>query len=712
MSDEALRTLAEAAGLIVEWEDSEGEPCELSADIQRTLLAILGYPADSDGALNDSLARLERLNRPASPAELPPLVTADCDAPIVLPCPLAAGTPFTLNLEAGEQRSGQADAEGRLPAIAEPGYHQLIIDETPLTLAVAPARCFSLEDASQAPEPRLWGLAVQLYALRRPGDGGIGDTLALEALGRAAAAQGAAALTISPTHAMFSAHPERYSPYSPSSRLLHNVLHGAPETLLGEAMIDEAVRRCGLADELRRLEADDLLDWPAAGRAKLMWLRALYEYFIARQDAPSEALKRKLVAFRQAGGELLEDHCRFEALQAQRQEDNWRDWPEALRDPRSPEVSRFAEENARDVEFYAFLQWLVAEGLAHAQADMREAGMAIGLIADLAVGADGAGSQTWSRQQEMLEGASIGAPPDTFNVHGQDWGLASFSPHGLVRSGFRSFIDMLRAGFLHAGGLRIDHILGLMRLWLVPHGASPAEGGYVRLPLEDLLRLVALESWRHRAIVIGEDLGTVAPGFRDRLAERGIQGMRVLWFEQDETGDFIPAEEWTPEAVAMTSTHDLPTVAGWWAGRDIDWRGRFGLLSDEISEADERQARAEARARLARALGLTKSKSSGRGTLEAADFSASQVLDACARHIGGTPAPLAILPIEDALGLEEQANLPGTLDEHPNWRRRWTAEAFELIEAPEARHRLGELDRARQRSRRDAEHTGSERDCP
>lgn len=698
MSNGALRKLAEAAGLAVEWENSEGKCCQLAPDTQRTLLAALGFPADNEQVLNDSLQRLQQLHFPPSPAHWPPLITADTGKPIALPGRLPAGTFFTLTLETGEQHTGELDVHGQVPAIAEAGYHRLEIAKAALTLAVAPPQCFSPADAGGMPEPRLWGLAVQLYALRRPGDGGIGDVRALELFATRAAEQGAAALAISPTHAMFSNDPERYSPYSPSSRLLNNVLYGAPETLLGERPVEQAIARCGLGADIHRLEGEEYLDWPAAGRTKLAWLRLLYDDLMSREDSEAEKTRQSLAMFREAGGSLLEDHCRFEALQAYRREGNWRAWPKALRDPASSEVARFAEEHAHEVGFHAFLQWVVAEGLSRAQAAARDSGMAIGLIADLAVGSDGAGSQAWSRQSEMLEGVSVGAPPDAFNVHGQDWGLAAFSPHGLVRSGFRSFIDMLRAGFRHAGGLRIDHVLGLMRLWLVPHGASPTEGGYVSFPLEDMLRLVALESWRHRGIVIGEDLGTVAPGFRDRLATRGILGMQVLWFERDAKEGFLSASAWSNAAMATTSTHDLPTVAGWWAGNDIVWRSRLGLLGEAQSATDECQSRRKERAWLARTLDLLGDDQLPAG-LEAADLPASRVLDASARHVGQTPAPLTILPVEDVVGLEEQANLPGTLDEHPNWRRRWMAQASELLAPPEIRHRLDELAQARARSR-------------
>lgn len=690
----SLKELAEAAGLLLEWENSDGEPCQLSEQVQRNLLQILGFPSESDADIEEGLQRLRRLHTPDSPAEWPPLLTTDGDMPTPLPTSLAAGTAFTVMLEQGGSVEGHLSKQGVLPGITEIGYHQLRIAGSDVTLAVAPAKCFSPADACGEAVPRLWGLAAQLYALRRPGDGGIGDVLALEQCVTRAAEQGADALAISPTHAMFSANPENYSPYSPSTRLLHNVLYSAAETLFGEHYVNEAQTRNGLQQELRRLEANDYIDWPEAARTKLSWLRFLYDDFMARDDDDAKALRQQFQTFRQQSGELLEDHCRFEALQREFGPSDWREWPEELRDPASPELARFAQIRADEIGFHAFLQWITADGLARAQHRTRESGMAIGLIADLAVGVDASGSQTWSRQGDMLEGVSIGAPPDLFNGQGQDWGLAPFSPDGLKRSGFRSFIDMLRSAFAHAGGLRIDHVLGLLRLWLVPHGKSATEGGYLSYPLDDMLRLVALESWRHRSIVIGEDLGTVAPGFRERLAARGILGMQVLWFEQDEEQHYLAANEWSGDAMATSSTHDLPTVAGWWTGRDIEWRSRLGLLKETQTADSERQARRQERAKLAATLGLLGSAPTTE-TLEAADIPASQVLNACVHHLGSTPAPLVLLPVEDALGLEEQANLPNTIDEHPNWRRRWTSEADQLLTSDEVHQRLATLARAR-----------------
>ena len=679
MSQERLAQLAEAAGLISEWEDSEGSTHQLDAATQRALLAGLGYPAESNSEMAQSL---ERLRSPTAPGAWPPLITADQGEAIPLPSPLPHGTHYQLALEHGEYHEGELDGSGTLPAITTPGYHRLQIADAELTLAVAPPRCHSVADACAESAPRRWGLTLQLYALRRPGDGGIGDTQALTQFIRHAAQNGATAVAVSPAHAMFSADVTRYAPYSPSSRLHYNVLHAAPATLLGQQAVDRAIASSGVGETLARCERDTLLDWPAAAGAKLTWLRTLYDDLMLREDSKAQQVHQALRVFREQGGTALEDHCRFEALQQRLDIVDWRQWPQELQEPSGQEVARFAEVNTRDVEFHAFLQWLTSAGLAQAQAAALQAGMSIGLIADLAVGVDAAGSQVWSRQAEMLDGLSIGAPPDAFNPHGQHWGLAPFSPQGLVRTGFRSFIDMLRAGFAHAGGLRIDHVLGLMRLWLIPHGAPPTAGGYVRYPLDDLLRLVTLESWRHRAIVIGEDLGTVPPGLRQRLEQRGILGLQVLWFERDTKGDFLPPTQWSPGAVATSSTHDLPTLAGWWAGRDIEWRHRLGLLGEGQSVIRERENRRCERKRLA-------------PTPNAHEFPASPVLDVCVRRLGLTPAPLALLPVEDALGLEEQANLPGTQEAHPNWRRRLPEHAARLLAAPLAKNRLRILAEAR-----------------
>jgi 4-alpha-glucanotransferase len=323
--------------------------------------------------------------------------------------------------------------------------------------------------------------------------------------------------------------------------------------------------------------------------------------------------------------------------------------------------------------------------------------MAIGLIADLAVGTDPGGSQAWSHQGELLHGLSVGAPPDLLNRNGQDWGLTTFSPRGLRHSGYAGYLAMLRAALAHAGGVRIDHVLGLKRLWLVPHGMGATEGAYVRYPLEDLLRLLAIESHRCRAVVIGEDLGTVPADFRQRIADAGVLGIRVLWFERAADRGFIAPMHWSTDAMATTSTHDVPTVAGWWSGRDIEWRSRAGLAEPGVDEVAER---AVDRGRLWRALCASGAAREAGGTPDEnrppLPEDVAPVAIAAAAHVARAPAPLVVIPAEDLLALPEQPNLPGPTDAwHPNWRRRLPDSAATLFDGPVAQACCGAVAAAR-----------------
>jgi 4-alpha-glucanotransferase len=648
--------LARAAGLTTEWRDVFGETHIVRPDTLRSVLAALGLPAATQAQIADSMATLT-----ADAEYVPSLITAQVGGSVRLP----KGR-FRLKRADGTVVEGKG--EDGLPPIHTPGYLAVELQDRQITLAVAPARCFGLQDV--APHQRLWGLAVQLYSLRRAGDGGIGDFHALRQFVGAAARHGAAAVAISPVHAQFSADPDRFSPYAPSSRALFNAVHVDPGDLPHSP-----------------LEAAPLVDWPRATRDRLARLRRAW--LVARTN---EEERGQLERYRAARGDLLEAHARFETLHAHifgadRTRWHWRDWPAEYRDPSSAAVAAFATEHADEVAFHAWLQFRAERELEQAQATARQAGMPIGVIADMAVGADSGGSHCWSRQGETLAGLSIGAPPDLLGPQGQNWGLAAFSPHGLVRHGYAAFLEMLRASLRHAGGVRIDHVMGLSRLWVIPEGATPMDGTYLRFPTDDLLRLVALESWRHHAIVLGEDLGTVPDGFRQRLIEAGLLGLRVLWFERD--GDtFRPPRSWTPEAVAMTSTHDLATVAGWWGGRDLQWREKLGLSQDPASD---RALRARDRALLWQAF-----RDSGAALHNAPPPSEGHhAAGSAAVHVGKSACAFALLPVEDALALEEQPNLPGTLHEHPNWQRRLPAPAASVLDAPDVTGRLAALNTAR-----------------
>lgn len=670
----SLHALAEAAGLAVRWHDYRQREQLVDDDVLRGILEALDLPCATPAQIADSLDAV----REEAAAGAVPLLTAHAGEPLSLPPSYARGGRHRLLLESGDALDLPCAPGAPLPAVSEPGYHTLLLaDGRTLTLAVAPA--LHGERGGLAPGRRAWGISAQVYALRRDGDGGIGDFGAVAQLARAARRHGADAIAISPVHALFGALPQRYGPYAPSSRLMLNPLYADPSAVFGSEAVRAALAHTHLDEVFAELQALPLVDWERAAVAKSALFADLYRRLIA---GPDSALQRELRTYCAVADAALREHATFEVLHRHflARPDalgDWRRWPQAFRDPRSAEVAAFAAAHAHEIDHQLFLQWLAGRSLDAAQRAAREAGMAIGLIGDLAVGTDAAGSHAWSRQRDMLIGVEVGAPPDDLGPAGQNWGLTTFSPRALRASGYAAFIELLRANLRYTGGLRIDHVLGFARLWLIPQGARPGQGAYLRSPMQDLLRLTALEAWRHGALIVGEDLGTIPEGFRQQLDEAGILGMRVLWFERDPTGFFAP-QHWTPKAVGTTSTHDAPTVAGWWAGRDLDWRARLGLFGADADEPGARAERARDRERLWSAF-------THAGVAEGPlPQDGGEVAVAAAAYVGRSACALAVLPVEDALALEEQANIPGTIDEHPNWRRRMPAAAETMLEEPAA----------------------------
>ncbi|HEX4182830.1 MAG TPA: 4-alpha-glucanotransferase [Caulobacteraceae bacterium] len=633
MTAQKLHDLARAVGLAVEWADYRGAPHTVSDDALAALLQTLGFPAASRADLDAGLDQVE-----AAHHLRPPLATAERLRHVRIP---AAPGRARLMLEDGRSRDVTLEPDGerfaRMTAPSSIGYHRLELDDGVLTLATTPTRALRIGDLNGG--RKSWGAAAQLYSLND--GGGFGDFGDVAALSKALAKFGADALALSPTHALFLADPGRYAPYGPSTRLFMNPLY-AP--LAGR----------------RAKRSSALIDWREASEAKLSGLRAAYDAFTT-----SGRDRTDFEAYVQEHGPLLVDHARFEALDARfrpRGLTHWRDWPDGYADVRSASVQALSPGDP-EIEFPLFLQWQVEMAAAKAQAASKAAGMAVGLISDLAVGMDGAGSHAWSRPEDILLGVGIGAPPDLLAREGQSWGLTTFSPWTLRRCAFEPFLATLRAALRHAGGVRIDHVIGLRRLWVSPDGAPASEGAYLRYPFDDLLRLIALESRRHGAIVVGEDLGTVPEGFRQRIGEAGIDGMRVLWFEQTRGGAFRAPSGWGRRALAMTTTHDLPTVAGWWRHNDIGWRARIGSEPDVEASVAVRDVE---KTKLWTAMRNSGAASGPRPDPEDTDH----VVDAALAHVAVSNCDLALIAMEDLLGLPEQPNMPGLSDPHPNWRRR------------------------------------------
>ncbi len=675
-ADAELKHLCAQAGVATQWHDIFGKTHQVAVEDLRLILAAIGLGIEDGSSVAE---RIEQLG--CELRELPPLITAVSGERISLP--LEACT-YRLTLETGETLAGRLEPDlilgSSMDAPATQGYHRLELPGRSICLAVAPDRCFSVSDAlgrenARACDIRAWGIALQLYSLRRPGDGGVGDYAALAGFARESAAQGAHALAISPVHAQFSADPDRFSPYAPSSRIMLNVLHIAADDPGAEA---------------RRLEPLELVDWPDVARDRLARLRRSYAAG-ARDEAG-------FAAWREQAGEALEAHALFEALHAEiwgrdRLLWHWRDWPAEFASLDAPGIAGFRATYADEIGFHAWLQYRADRELAAAQQAAVEGGMAIGLISDLAVGTDSGGSHCWSRQGETLRGLTVGAPPDLLQIKGQNWGITAFSARGLRQNGYRGFIEMLRGAMRHAGGVRIDHGMGIARLWVIPEGRTADHGSYLAFPEQDLRRLIALESQRNRAIVLAEDLGTVPEGFQARLQGCGIDGMRILMFERDEHG-FTAPRHWTRQATAMTSTHDLPPVAGWWAGHDIEERARL-LGTDADTLAHERRTRDVERGQIWRAM-----RDSGAADLDQpAPGQAAAFADAAIAHVGRSACEIVMIPVEDVLALPDQPNMPGTLDEHPNWRRRLAHPVGAVLASPEVRARLAALDGARNAGR-------------
>lgn len=547
----------------------------------------------------------------------------------------------------------------------EPGYHDVFghwhavpkdtierllralrRDDTASAGAAVSEPTFSDHDrAFQGDGRRVWGLTVQLYALRSARNWGLGDFGDLRRLIEIAAPLGAAAIGLNPLHALFPEDAARASPYGPNSRLFVNVLYidvsAIPEfDGLTPFEAEEAVR-------LRDLE---LIDYAAVAKLKLATLARAYDRFRAKADAARQA---DFHAFREEQGDALLRFCCFEVLRRQLSPRPWPEWPAPWRTPDKAALAGFCEQHEFACGFIAFCQWIADRQLAACKETARKLGMPVGLYVDLAVGIDRHGADAWSDQDTVLSNVSVGAPPDEFNPAGQDWGLAPFHPSRIAANDFASLRRLLRATMRHAGAVRIDHVLGLKRMFLMPVGAGAKNGAYVRYPFEAMLRVVADESRKARCIVIGEDLGTVPEGFRDTMMKWGLWTYRVLLFERRQDGEFAAPRTYPEQALATFNTHDLPTFRGWITGHDLRTKNEIGI--DPGENAETRMWWQGSLRRLLSEFG---------GGRSPEDF------DAVAAVLGATPSKLAMVGLDDVVGVLDQANIPGTVAEHPNWLRK------------------------------------------
>ena len=576
------------------------------------------------------------------------------------PLRLAAASGLPLRWEIVSEHK-IAEGEGTSPLLVLPGALQngifrLCVTVTDRQGSLAEDACLIVcrdraYQGEQTAPRRMWALGVQLYGVRSLGNWGHGDFTDLAVLVDLAGDLGAAGIGLNPLHALFDDRASNASPYAPNSRLFLSPLY------IDVDAIPEfpGLQAAGLEEEVERLRKQDIVDYGGVANAKMRALELAYEAF--RQEGSMER-RHAFGRFQQERGSTLVRFACFEWLR-RKFGHPWWEWPQEWRKAEQPTLDTLRRNEAASTGFFEFVQWVAHEQLDRCRAKARERGLPLGLYLDIAVGVCSDGFDAWCDQDAVLSGMAVGAPPDILNTAGQNWGLAGFNPAGLEDQQFEPFRDMLQASMRYAGAIRLDHVLGLKRLYLIPHGVPPSQGAYIRFPFEAMLAVAALSSVEHGCIVVGEDLGTIPENFREALADWGVWTYQVMLFERAGDGAFFPPERYRENALVSFGTHDVATFAGWSGQHDLAVKRALGIDPGETSE--QRRGGLDALRHALRQHGL-----------ETSDFWS------VANYLADTPSRLLVISMEDVLGIRDQVNLPGTTHEHPNWRQRLPISLEEL----------------------------------
>lgn len=668
--------------IALEYIDAHGQPQSISTDTRQRLLAAM---------------------QPVTVEEtpLPAVKVFQVGQPLVLAPALTAPTSWRLQSESGAEWSGQCVPHQplKLPSLPE-GYHQLTLlsagSRFTCTLIVTPSRCY--EPGELLNGESLWGACVQLYTLRSEHNWGIGDFGDLKLMLQQVAQRGGAFIGLNPLHALFPGMPESASPYSPSSRRWLNIIYIDVNAVDDFARSEDAQRwwqSPATRQAWQAVRASDWVDYRAVTQLKLTALRFAWTSFRQRDLADPEVTAFE--AFVTAGGDSLQRQGVFDALHATllAQDEGcygWQVWPSAWQHPDSAAVRAFRIEHSADVNFYLWLQWLAARQFAACWEVCQQQQMPIGLYRDLAVGVAQGGAETWGDRDLYCLQASVGAPPDILGPLGQNWGLPPMDPQVMQARAYEPWIALLRANMRDCGALRIDHVMALLRLWWIPREGSAAQGAYVHYPIDDLLAILALESQRHRCMVIGEDLGTVPEAIIGKLRDAGVYSYKVLYFEQTSATGFRPPRQWLRQAMAVATTHDMPTLRGWWQSDDLTTGSELGLYPDKGILAGLHQQRLAAKQALLRSL---------RRTGYLAKFPRQTVMNSALNHamhgfLADSRSALLGLQPEDWLDMAAPVNVPGTTDQYPNWRRKLRVTLEALFRDAQVNTLLADIHQRRQ----------------
>ena len=704
MTSSVIETLVDLRGIESNYVDAWGKPVEVSESSKAKLLSALGYSVTEPEKLEQQLTSEFQENwlSPLNPVQ----VNRSSDNIVIalrLPIELVNDDfVFDINTEQGDTLTQTCvPSEGELINVAHIddvefqeyiidinhdlplGYHSLVLkahdgDElATMRLIIAPTSCYKPDSIAQG--KKVWGLSVQLYCLRSENNWGVGDFSDLAYLLEQAGRQGAQFVGLNPIHALYPANPDSCSPYSPSSRRWINFIYLDVTKLEGydQSDVQAIVEHPEFAATLNHVRDIEYVDYEAVTRLKLKVLNAIYEYQYSKYLSKNSKVGKAFKAFVAEGGESLEMIATYDAIQEELAETGKASWgwpvfPADLNEYNKPAVAKFKKKHSKRVKFYMFLQWQAAQQLEAANQTARDAGMDIGIYRDLAVGVSEGSAEIWGNRDLYVTEANVGAPPDVLGPLGQDWGLPPMDPQVLYQQAYQPIIDLFSSNMSSSGALRIDHVMALLRLWWVPKGDKPNQGGYVYYPVDDLLAILALESHRHKSMVIGEDLGTVPDEIRDKLAQNGVHSYRVFFFEQAEDGGFFSPSHYPEQSMSTLTTHDMPTLTGYWHCFDLELGKELGLYpSDEIL-AELYKSRHDNKQQILNSL---------HGHQSIPEWTPHDVTHmgmhkelnhGMQYHMAKGSSALLSLQLEDWLEMDKPVNIPGTSSEYPNWKRKLT----------------------------------------
>lgn len=699
---QSVNTLAELWGIPAEYTDAAGGSVILPSEYKLAALKALGVPVSTESQLDKSIRQktqqawsqllprvmvLHQGQRYIIPMHVPSTrLNNTFKGELILeqgkPEPLAIKAETLKEMERATLHDKEVVClELELPDDLPLGYHQLTLKNRALIgdcrLIIAPATCY--EPAELVMDKKIWGASVQLYTLRSDNNWGIGDFSDLKALAIALAQQGADIVGLNPIHALYPANPLHCSPYSPSSRNFINPLYidvtALPEFNVCQK-IDKLINESSFQQKLNTCRAEPYVDYALVASLKYPVLEAAFHHF-NRTDVKNKTGRSKAFdQYRRRKGAELERHaiydCLFEYFKAQDIHSwGWPCWPEEYRDPDSRAVTSFSRKNKDRIRFFMFLQWLAESQLAAAQQAARDAGMSVGIYRDLAVGVDRGGSDIWCNKPYYVLDASVGAPPDPVAPQGQNWGLPPFHPEAIKEAAYAPFIEMVVANMQHCGALRIDHVMGLLRLWWCPPGETADKGVYVHYPFDDLLGIIKLESQRHQCLVFGEDLGTVPPRIESTMPAARCYSNEVLLFSQ--SGDrFFAPEQFKSRALTCITNHDIPTLKAWWNCDDLNLRHNLNIYTHDMTQR-EKEIRHDTKVAMIRTLQSIGEAPAGMNPDDMNTMAYSREFwEKMHYYLAKTASKVVVLQLEDVLEIDSMVNIPGTSTEYPNWRRKLT----------------------------------------